>query len=345
MNEKAEKWRVIKLYMVENSVGDSRFFATRGGRFVQWGILILAVGLAIRMVLVDNSDLGRFLGFEIAEVAFILSLYFVMFLSSAAPFVYIIKILYKKNLPFYSWLRIIAVSKISNMIIPQTGMIYKAVTLKGESGLSYTEYVESFALFVWTTTLLDLLLATISIFVFSAGLEISGMRAGTLTGAAFGICILSPIGIFKILQKVNVRVGYLSQIQKKIQTSFEAINQHWRNMKFLGSVALFGLVAFWFSILILKSIFDGIGIEVGYAHLAVLVAIKKISGLLVVTPGNIGVREVIFGLVCESLGIGSADGIMASVLLRVAGYLVFLMIGIALSALKAFLYRSNIAAK
>ena len=61
--------------------------------------------------------------------------------------------------------------------------------------------------------------------------------------------------------------------------------------------------------------------------LALFYIILKISTEILITPGNIGPREVAYGVLSESMGIGMGQGIAVSVIIRVLGTGTVLVLG------------------
>lgn len=62
-------------------------------------------------------------------------------------------------------------------------------------------------------------------------------------------------------------------------------------------------------------------------------------------PGNLGVRKVAFGLLADLTGIGMAEGMLVSALLRVVGYIALFAVALAMGGLgvlrQAERYRSE----
>jgi hypothetical protein len=64
--------------------------------------------------------------------------------------------------------------------------------------------------------------------------------------------------------------------------------------------------------------------------LAVFYALFKLSFYINLTPGNLGVQEVVWGKLSELMGIGMAQGVLVSAFVRVVSTGVILVLGIAL---------------
>ena len=77
------------------------------------------------------------------------------------------------------------------------------------------------------------------------------------------------------------------------------------------------------------------GVRVEVLGLTVLYTLYKLSVLLVITPGNLGVREIGIGIICQGLGIDIAEALMASLILRLSHYLLLGMFSALVSIPKA----------
>lgn len=301
---------------------------------MQWLLAVFTVILVIRLLMNNREEVTRLFQFEVWQVFTVLILYLLMFVSSRMPFFYIIRKFQGKSLPFFEWLRIMVASTMANTFLPQSGHVYRAVSLKDECDLKYSQYIEVFALFGWITTLLDLLLTAIVISIFLPNLAVSGVPVLFLiSGVLFGI-FAAPFLALKTMEILNPENSFLKKIHTKSMEILSAISQYGKNLNFLLNVVFFGILSFIISVFLFKHILAGIDVEAGYAHIALLVAIKKLTGFIIITPGNLGVQELVYGFVCDAIGIGAAQGIMASLLLRIAAYFAIFPVAIILGGHK-----------
>ena len=64
---------------------------------------------------------------------------------------------------------------------------------------------------------------------------------------------------------------------------------------------------------------DALGAGVSVGEAALFLALVQMSSLVVVTPGNIGVRELAFGLIGSALETGAVNGLLISAVTRATG--------------------------
>jgi uncharacterized membrane protein YbhN (UPF0104 family) len=83
--------------------------------------------------------------------------------------------------------------------------------------------------------------------------------------------------------------------------------------------------------------FKLIGLSPEFSKLAIFVAVSRASSVIIITPGNFGLREFLFGYLSDSMGIGISQGIFISLTIRSVE---FILLG-CLACLFLFLARLN----
>ena len=86
-------------------------------------------------------------------------------------------------------------------------------------------------------------------------------------------------------------------------------------------------------------LFQLIGVTAKISELALFVGLNKVSNILVVTPGNLGIVESLYGALSGMLGIGVAQGVSAALILRAVVFLIL----VCLSAILLFLKRQKVS--
>lgn len=83
------------------------------------------------------------------------------------------------------------------------------------------------------------------------------------------------------------------------------------------------------------------GIEPNVPDLALFLALYKLSTLVVLTPGNLGIREMAFGFLSQALGIGMAEGILASAMLYAVHSSLVIPLGLAFGSSHLFSHEKS----
>jgi len=299
-------------------------------------ITILSSIIVIK-ILHDNSwAFIKLLNFEPKHVLFILILFFVLFIISFIPVFLIFKRLSREPITFWQLLPVLTIGRMANILAPRSGIIYKAFAFKSNFNLSYTQYINIFALFSWLTLLLNLFLAAFMILMVMPGLKLFQFSVLYIIIGFFGVVLTGPFLIHYILLLFKFKRPLTVKIHEKLTGLFQAMTAHGKDKRLLSHIFFFSVSSFVLTVVLFKLIFVGMNVPIGYEHIALLSIVRKISNLFFITPGNIGVQELLYGAVCESIGIGTAQGIIVSVILRLVGYIIIFPMGIAFGGIQAF---------
>lgn len=316
---------------VRTSFSNMSFKDKHTGRVQLARLVIAAITLsfAIWVVYRHRDSLATLQLLRLKHVLTLILIYLAYFVSSVVPYLALIRHLSSRSLPFLSWLRIMFISRFANSLAPQAGTAYKAVVLKKQFGVSYTTYLHVYTLFAWITTTLNLLLAGF----LSTGLLIHGttqeqLLSFTLLALGF-LALIAPFVARFLFSFWQPKQRWLSAVRDGAHNLLTAMTEHGTHPRLLAIVIGLGLLRFGFWILFFRVALSGFGVEVSLAALAVFLAIWNLSALIVITPGNLGVQEVVYGIVGSAVGIGAAHGVMLSALIRAIQYMVVFPLGIA----------------
>jgi len=303
---------------------------------VQILIAVFTVGLVFWIVFLNRDDLVRLFHFQLWNIIAIIFVYILQFVTSAMALWFIISRLSSRSVPIINWIKIMFVSRMANNMVPRSGGVYKALVLKNDYEMSYTKFVHIYAFFSWLIILLNLGLVALLIFLFMPTLEMGNYPALLIITGAFFATLSGPLVVKRILDLFNPKDNFISGISEKIHGIFITILRHCRDINFMSKLVGALLVKFGLNVLLFKLIFTGMNIEIGYAQMALFIAVQQVSALTFITPGNIGIRELLYGVLGGTIGIGLTEGVIASAVLRAVDYLVTFPLGIAFGGSKFF---------
>ena len=89
-----------------------------------------------------------------------------------------------------------------------------------------------------------------------------------------------------------------------------------------------GLLAFINISAIFYMCFDSMGVNILFSKAALFNIVSKLSNQIVITPGNLGLRELIYSWLSEITNIGMSEGLIAAVVLRIVDSCVSITLGI-----------------
>jgi len=292
-----------------------RSWFARHKKLLQWILALLFLALACKL-LVDNKDsLIRLKEFRLRHIIALCAMYSGLLFIIAYRSLLIIRTLTDLKISFWNWYKIFIISRMGNILFSQAGNIYRAGVLKGRYRLSYTNYVNFYFFFAWVDTLLNFVLVLCLILLLRPTLTIGGIYGMELVGIVMAAILVGPILAEKILNALHPRSGVLVKVFGKLHGMVVTMLSQGSNVGLMVRIIILGLAGFAIGVLLLGITFRGMGIQPSLTDLALFLALYKLSTYIVLTPGNIGIREMAFGFLSHVLGIGMAEGIMASAIL------------------------------
>lgn len=232
------------------------------------------------------------------------------------------------TLPFWPWLKIFIQMRFLNTIFSQAGNVYCSVTLKNRYGISYTKYIGGHASVTWLDTSMNLIMALGVVLLFKPDFRIGQFIAWKLIAIAAMSIIALPILAEMLLGKMTFSNKSLCWIHQRLHQVIKITVKNLNDPAYLLKIFLIGILLFIRTCIVFYICFLCFDIKTDLATLAVFYAIFKLSIFITITPGNIGVREVVWGVLSESMGIGMTQGVLVSALMRVIGTTSILILGI-----------------
>jgi uncharacterized protein (TIRG00374 family) len=237
------------------------------------------------------------------------------------------------KLPVFGWFKIFLLGRFLNTIIPQMGNIYRCVVLKQDYNVSYTSYISSFASFAWVDTGLNLIFALITILAAGSTIRMAGLPAWQMISALIGLVIAGPVAAEFVFGLIKVKNKSLAWVHSKLSTVLTTSVNTLKDGVYFSSITVTTVVAFIIAIAEFYVCFSGLGLSVDLPALILFFAILKISDVVVITPGNLGIREIAFGILTQQIGLGITEGILVSAIMRVLSTILVFVLGIFLGGI------------
>ncbi|HEG42738.1 MAG TPA: flippase-like domain-containing protein [Phycisphaerales bacterium] len=236
----------------------------------------------------------------------------------------------EKTLPFLPLAKMIILSRFLGVFAPQAGNIYRGVVLKKQHRISYTTYASSFFSITWFDTCLNLIFALIIILAIKPELELGGTRAWLGLLALIILIGLIPFITEQILRKIKVKNRYLLWVHGRLSEMFNVSVSAVSDKSYLVKMVLTGVISFVNTIIMFYICFHALGISITLPVLSLFYVILRLCNSIQITPGNIGIREIAYGILSSYMQIGMAEGILVSVAMRIISLVVISVMGIAL---------------
>jgi uncharacterized membrane protein YbhN (UPF0104 family) len=208
-----------------------------------------------------------------------------------------------------TFLDTLVVSRFLNGALPQAGSAYRAVALKHQLALSYRGFI---AVHLAAAGFELLLLVPLAVWLLAAG----------PASAPPPPALLLVVSLLSIALVVVSRPRNAAGSGAPAATSIAALtvlaSRSWLPVMLqTGAVLALAAVMQWLA-------FSAVGLALDLRILVVFVLLNRISQYVSITPGNIGVRELAYGLAGSAIGVSETAAVAASLLLRVLTWLVLL---------------------
>lgn len=267
---------------------------------------------------------------EIGQKIDLMNLWLAVFLAtlaiciSAYKFKLTIDLSLNKTILFKGWLQVFVKGYVLNNLIPYSGIAYRGIHLKKYYDVSYTEY--TIACYIFGIVGLTLLIV-------SALLLISFHHHAFISITSLIVVLILIRFKFYFLKKIST-IEFRNIKIKFYLKKFEGIDKQLKNI--LQSQKRYLFLLFFFSSLFIDFMVYGLILnsimpKVSWYLMLYIYILYSLAWLIRLTPGNIGVQELLLGGLTSLIGFGFLSGITLSILLRLvnlfgAFFLLFLNI-------------------
>jgi len=297
-------------------------------KILQYIAAIICLAFIARYFVVHKDDLAQLKNIKIEFILSLSFLYFTIFLLIALKMLIVLRKFGLKNLSLFSWFKVYVVSRFVNSHITQGGNLYRALKLKKDHQFPYTNSIGTLTLFTWFETLFVLIfsliiLCCIDIKIFQSSPQI----LWALLIAIFSLITIPFLGK-PVLDKLNPKNPGLVWIHEKVTTVVENLMSNYKDRRLIANFIFLSLLIFIIHLLIINTSFLALGVSLPLSMIILFSIITQLSGQFSITPGNLGITEMMWGYLAEVLGNSFGQGILACAILRVVLYLVTLFLTI-----------------
>jgi len=273
--------------------------------------LLLAIFAAIGYYFYHNRDLFQNLENIKFEQALILILLRLLFFGTNGLFLKEFAFVHNIKLRFIEWFGLPIVTTMGNHLTPLSGgMVIRAAYLKYKHHFPYSKFTTllgaTYLTGFWVAGLLGVLI-TIPLTQEQPEMWYATTVFGLIV---FGTSLLFVLPTFQLPWQ-NRFVGFFN----RVLTGWNFIrHDKVLLLKLLIITLISALIngaSYWLA-------YQALGVTIPF-HKALLVSLVTVfSSMLSLTPGNLGVRETLVGLVSAAAGVGGGEGLLAALLVRIA---------------------------
>lgn len=293
--------------------------------------IVLAVSLVyILCLLWHKRDQVQALlaNIKLQYILVIMAVQIIFLLLQAWRYQIVIKKCSSTKIPYKPWLKLFILGRFLNRFVPQLGNLFRSIKLKQDYRISYTDYISSFLAFAWLDTIFNLVLVLIVIRITASEFKVGSFNAEFVLFVILAFVLAAPILLNLLFKSVNFKTKSIKWIHSKISEVFAVNINNLKDIPFLLKTTALGLLVFISLCVILNTCFIGLNIHTQIAVIVLFCALHKLSLFVTITPGNIGVQEIVYGVLGELMNIGMEQGILVSIIIRITGTIVVSIWGI-----------------
>ncbi len=287
-------------------------------RIVLWTVAIGSVAVIVWFIARDPDAVEALTSISPAEVVALLGLQCVYLFIESKRFEVVVEDAAATPLPTVPMVSLFAVGRVLNMIIPQSGNVYRGVALSTRFGVPAANFAGGLGAFVWMTVTLSSFTAAAVMTLTSPDLEIAGLPASAFMFIVGIVIALGPIAIYFTLGRLLPADGQPS-VMAKVASIVRTMGRTATTPRLIGVVLLLwgGTLAivvtmYWFT-------FRIAGSSPSIGALIALYALVQVTSFVVITPGNIGIQELGFAGLAVLLGVPLGLAAAAATLIRASG--------------------------
>lgn len=278
------------------------------------GVLIV---IALAIYVVRNPDefavVERLNGWVFFQV-FILNALTMIVLTQQ---LYSVSKIFGLDVRFSQWFRLFLFSRCLNRFVPQIGNAYLAAELSLVHQFSLKDLFGIFASYSLLSRILTALIAAVGILFLSPDLNLNGIPYSAL----FLLLALAGCGLVVVVHYAH---GFLERfvgdrpILLSLHQLVERILKCFRHPRLIIELTVTSLLNFVLYVVSSAVVFNALEEPVGYGPLIVVRFLKNLLDAVSITPGNVGLSELLFGAMSGLMQTSGGDAIIVSAVNNVA---------------------------
>lgn len=290
-------------------------------RGIQFSIFLLSAYFIVKYFAGHREDLALIKSIQAGHIFTLAGILLAINLIAGYKLLLVLRSLDLKGVHFYSWLKIFIISRFINFHISQGANLYRIVKLKQSFGFPYTKTISMTVFFSWLEIILNLTFSYIIIYFLQRQLNPEYTSALNIILLSIGILLISPVILKNILKLFPAPLQALTWIKSKLGDLTSNLSRQMHNLRLLAQYTALTIVMFILFIAAIYISFYSIDIRLNLIQTTLFTLILLLTRLINLTPGNIGLTEVVCGYFSQYLGATMGSGVIVSGIIRIIEYL------------------------
>jgi len=274
------------------------------------------------------SDISSLQHLSPQDILLIAAWLFVSYTAYACAVYVVLVALGLKRLGPFGWLRIYFASRLANIFVTQGGNVFRLVILKKKFNFSYTNSIGVTVFLIWINALIALFAALL--ILTGRGIKSEAEFTSLLGWSMLAVLVLmlGPLLIVWLIQYFRKSSIWLSPVLRPFRDIAEFFASTVKNFSLLSQITSLSVAHFFFFVGVNYFCFRAIGQSVGIAAVCLYTTAFVLTRYINIVPGNLGVSELVGGLVSEQMGIGFGNGVLVVGIIRFVEIMIIVLFGV-----------------
>jgi len=249
------------------------------------------------------------------KYVFLIGFFYSLVFFLNGVFIKIILGSFSKVISVFESVYVSVISSLGNYFLPMRGgAVIRSVYLKKKFSFPYSHFVSTLYGYYIIVFLVNSFFALIALLFITLRYGIVSVPLYIFFGGLFLFMLILSLVHFPVEKVKENRVGFVNKVLKIFKEILNGWNIIVDNKRLLVSLILITLLAFVVHIFLFWIEFKALGIDTNFMNVVLYNCISGVSLLVSLTPGSLGIREGIFVITSDILGITS-DQVMQLALL------------------------------
>tara|TARA_A100001015_G_C15033978_1_gene734882 strand:- start:365 stop:1309 length:945 start_codon:yes stop_codon:yes gene_type:complete len=219
----------------------------------------------------------------------------------------------KINFNYYS--KIFFNSQLASIILPHSGLVYKAYKLN-KFGLPYKDFLNIKLFLAWFYLSYFFLLYSVELIMFGRDILEDYLIMVFFVGISLSSSIFILPFIFNRYAKSNFTNTFIQKIYNFIlNVILSPLN--YNKLKLFNFLISYGLISHVISFIIIFLFFLALNLNLNFSLIVLFFVVNSFLDQVPITPRNLAVSELIFGIISSQVGLGFEFGVAIKLFLRI----------------------------
>lgn len=299
-------------------------------KYLKIVITIAVLGFFVYYFINNKEDLLKVLSVPILPLVGIMISYSIVFYLNGV-FIKVILKTFKKKISLIESFYVSVISSLGNYFLPMRGgAVIRSVYLKKNFEFPYEYFVSTLYGYYIIVFLVNAFVGLISLVVISMKYGITSIPLYLFFGGLFVAMLVLSFVKFPVKKIKGSKNKVIDKVLSVIKNILEGWNMIVENKRLLISLIVITLVALVAGIALFYFEFRALSIDASIMNVILYNCLSGVSLLVSITPGSLGIREGIFSITSDILGIGNEQIMQLALLDRGVSVIVLVVLFVVL---------------